>query len=210
MLVVVVVKQEHLSSTSSLSQWSLRRMSACLIAIFNSCAFSRCSLLLSSDKKMPRKLSIIGILEEIDSFYWPKMHLNEKVQKIFGHLPTNLIWTNPKEQQFFLGRPFLSDTWLGKKNRWERKKIVKFIYSFHSSFWKSFVPQPLQLFSWDLFSACKPFSSFTSNRGFANFENEISNVFFVMSNLDLGKHVDSNSILVSESHLNGKGKSLKH
>ena len=58
--------------------------------------------------------------------------------------------------------------------------------------------------------ACKPFSTFTSNRCFANFENEISNVFFVMSNLDLGKHVDSNSILVSESHLNGKGKGIKH
>ena len=46
----------------------------------------------------------------------------------------------------------VSDTWLSKlstqeKYRWKRRVILKFIYCFHSSLWKSFVPQPLQLFS---------------------------------------------------------------
>ena len=37
------------------------------------------------------KVQIIGILQEIDSFYWPKMHLWKGAKK-FGRGPPLLIW----------------------------------------------------------------------------------------------------------------------
>ena len=47
------------------------------------------------------KVQIIGILEEIGSFYWPKMYL-WKGDKKFGQGPPALSFgQNPKEQQFF-------------------------------------------------------------------------------------------------------------
>ena len=51
-------------------------------------------------KKKQFKVQIIGILEEIDSFYWPKMHLWKGAKK-FGQGPPS-FGQNPKEQQFSL------------------------------------------------------------------------------------------------------------
>ena len=45
------------------------------------------------------KVQIIGLLEEIDSFYWPKMHLNEKVPKNWTVPP--LVWTKSKRTEVF-------------------------------------------------------------------------------------------------------------
>ena len=49
------------------------------------------------------KVQIIGILEEIDSFYWPKMHWLKGAKK-FGQAPpshSHLIWTKSKRTAFF-------------------------------------------------------------------------------------------------------------
>ena len=55
--------------------------------------------------KKQLKVQNIGILEEIDSFYWPKMHL-WKGDKKFGQGPLPISFgQNPKEQQFFLWNP---------------------------------------------------------------------------------------------------------
>ena len=51
------------------------------------------------------RVQIIGILEEIDSFYWPKMRL----WKGAGPLPS--FGQNPKEQQFFFRIPSQSPTY---------------------------------------------------------------------------------------------------
>ena len=53
------------------------------------------------------KVQIIGMLEEIDAFYWPKMHLR-KGDKKFGQ--------NPKEQQLFFVIPSLE---LKKNGNWK-------------------------------------------------------------------------------------------
>ena len=44
--------------------------------------------------KKQLKVQYIGIFEEIDSFYWPKMHFLKKGQKIFG-----LGWTPPAKER---------------------------------------------------------------------------------------------------------------
>ena len=46
------------------------------------------------------KVQIIGVLEEIDSFYWPKMQLWIGEKKI-GQGPPPLIWTKSKRTAFF-------------------------------------------------------------------------------------------------------------
>ena len=45
------------------------------------------------------KVQIIGILEEIDSFYWPKMHLWKSAKKFGQGPPPRSFGQNPKEQQ---------------------------------------------------------------------------------------------------------------
>ena len=53
------------------------------------------------------KFQIIGILEEIHSFYWPKMHLWKGDKKI-GQGPPPLIWTKSKSTaDFFSGNCLL-------------------------------------------------------------------------------------------------------
>ena len=54
---------------------------------------------------------MIDILEEIDSFYWPKMHL-WKGDKKFGQGPPS-FGQNPKEQQLFFREtiPYIDLTW---------------------------------------------------------------------------------------------------
>ena len=57
--------------------------------------------------KKQLKVQIIGILEEIDSFYWPKTHL-WKSDKNFGQGPSPPSFgQNPKEQQHFFVKPSL-------------------------------------------------------------------------------------------------------
>ena len=53
------------------------------------------------------KVQIIGILEEIDSFYWPKMHLR-KGDKKFGQgpPPLPLIWTKSNKTAAFFRETF--------------------------------------------------------------------------------------------------------
>ena len=51
------------------------------------------------------KVQIIGILEEINSFYWPKMHL-WKGDKKFGQGPPPLIWTKSKRWATFFRETF--------------------------------------------------------------------------------------------------------
>ena len=52
------------------------------------------------------KVQIIGILEEIDSFYGPKMHF-WKGEKIFGQgPPPPSFGQNPKEQQLLFRETF--------------------------------------------------------------------------------------------------------
>ena len=54
------------------------------------------------------KVQIIGILEEIDSFYWPKMNL-WKGDKTFGQgTPSPLIWTKSKRTTKFFVKSYLS------------------------------------------------------------------------------------------------------
>ena len=52
---------------------------------------------------------MIGILEEIHSFYWPKMHLSKGDKKFGQGRPPSFV-QNPKEQQFFLGKPSLTES----------------------------------------------------------------------------------------------------
>ena len=47
------------------------------------------------------KFQIIGILEEIHSFYWPKMHLWKGDKKIGQGPPPSLIWTKSKRTAVF-------------------------------------------------------------------------------------------------------------
>ena len=55
-------------------------------------------------KKKQFKVQIIVILEEIFSFYWPKMHLG-KGEKNLGS-PSSPFGQNPKEQQLFFREAF--------------------------------------------------------------------------------------------------------
>ena len=50
--------------------------------------------------KKHSKVPIIGILEEIDSFYWPKMHLWKGAKKNWAG-PPPLIWTKSKRTATF-------------------------------------------------------------------------------------------------------------
>ena len=52
--------------------------------------------------KKQLKVQYIGIFEEIDSFYWPKMHLLKEGQKIRAWVdPPPLIWAMPERKRFF-------------------------------------------------------------------------------------------------------------
>ena len=52
--------------------------------------------------KKQLKVQYIGIFEEIDSFYWPKMHFSKKGQKIRAWVdPPLLFGQSPKENVFF-------------------------------------------------------------------------------------------------------------
>ena len=53
------------------------------------------------------KVQIIGILEEIDSFYWPKMHLWKGAKKIGQGPPPSHLDKIQKNSSFFLRRPSL-------------------------------------------------------------------------------------------------------
>ena len=50
------------------------------------------------------KVQIIGILEEIDSFYWPKLHLLKGAKKFGQDPPPSLIWTKSKRTADFFSR----------------------------------------------------------------------------------------------------------
>ena len=53
--------------------------------------------------KKQLKVQHIGIFEEIDSFYWPKMHFLKEGQKIWAWVdPPPLFGQCPKENVFFL------------------------------------------------------------------------------------------------------------
>ena len=53
--------------------------------------------------KKQLKVQYIGIFEEIDSFYWPKMHFLKKGQKIRAWVepPPTLIRAMPERKRFF-------------------------------------------------------------------------------------------------------------
>ena len=53
--------------------------------------------------KKQLKVQYIGIFEEIDSFYWPKMHFLKKGQKIRAWVDSTppLIWTMSERKRFF-------------------------------------------------------------------------------------------------------------
>ena len=52
--------------------------------------------------KKQLKVQYIGIFEEIDSFYWPKMHFLKKGQKNRAWVdPPYLIWAMPERKRFF-------------------------------------------------------------------------------------------------------------
>ena len=57
--------------------------------------------------KKELKVQIIGILEEINFYFWPKMHL-WKGDKKFGQGPPPLIWTKSKRTAAFFRTPSLS------------------------------------------------------------------------------------------------------
>ena len=60
------------------------------------------------------KVQIIGILEEKDSFYWPKCS-SEKLPKNLGRAsPHPAFGQNPKEQEFFLIKPSLYENAITK------------------------------------------------------------------------------------------------
>ena len=52
--------------------------------------------------KKQLKVQYIGIFEEIDSFYWPKMHLLKEGQKIWAWVdPPPIIRAMPERKRFF-------------------------------------------------------------------------------------------------------------
>ena len=51
--------------------------------------------------KKQLKVQYIGIFEEIDSFYWPKMHFLKKGQKIRVWVDPPLIRAMPERKRFF-------------------------------------------------------------------------------------------------------------
>ena len=59
-------------------------------------------------KKKQFKVQIICILEEINSFYWPKMHLRKGDKNLDRALPPPWFRQNPKEQQLFFATPSLN------------------------------------------------------------------------------------------------------
>ena len=52
--------------------------------------------------KKQLKVQYIGIFEEMDSFYWPKMHFLKEGQKIWAWVDPPLFGQCPKENVFFL------------------------------------------------------------------------------------------------------------
>ena len=69
------------------------------------------------------KVQIISILEEIDSFYWPKMHFWKGAKKLGRALPP-IIGTKSNREHFFLRRTSLTLKWRSKKSRcrWLRRR----------------------------------------------------------------------------------------
>ena len=72
----------------------------------------------------PFKVQIIGILEEIDSFYWPKMHLWKGAKK-FGQGPASppdldkiqknssfFSWDSPLHKMQMIAKPLGNNWWL--------------------------------------------------------------------------------------------------
>ena len=62
--------------------------------------------------KKQLKVQYIGIFEEIDSFYWPKMHFLQEGQKIWAWVdppPPPIIRAKPERKRFFSLRPSLTD-----------------------------------------------------------------------------------------------------
>ena len=51
--------------------------------------------------KKQLKVQYIGIFEEMDSFYWPKMHFLNKGQKIRPCVDPPLIRVMPERKRFF-------------------------------------------------------------------------------------------------------------
>ena len=51
--------------------------------------------------KKQLKVQYIGIFEEIDSFYWPKMHFLKEGQKMRAWVDPPLIRAMPERKRFF-------------------------------------------------------------------------------------------------------------
>ena len=51
--------------------------------------------------KKQLKVQYIGIFEEIDSFYWPKMHFLKEGQKIQAWVAPPLIRAMPERKRYF-------------------------------------------------------------------------------------------------------------
>ena len=63
--------------------------------------------------KKQLKVQYIGIFEEIDSFYWPKMHFYKEGQKIrAGVDPPPIIRAMPERKRFFPVDVFPKLSWL--------------------------------------------------------------------------------------------------
>ena len=65
--------------------------------------------MLYEQPKKQCKVQIIGILDEIDSFHWPKMHFLKRCQKIWAG-PPPLIRAMPQRVHFFVRKPSLSQS----------------------------------------------------------------------------------------------------
>ena len=58
-------------------------------------------------QKWQLEVQIIGILEEVDSFYWPKLHLWKGAQKLgWPPPPTPFIWTKSIKTAVFFRETF--------------------------------------------------------------------------------------------------------
>ena len=71
------------------------------------------------------KVQIIGIFEEIDSYYWPKMHLWKGAKKFEQGPPPPLIWTKFKRTAAFFSECFLL----------ERSEEIKIANNIHNNYY---------------------------------------------------------------------------
>ena len=51
--------------------------------------------------KKQLKVQYIGIFEEVDSFYWPKMHFEKEGRKIRAWVDPPPYWGNARKKTFF-------------------------------------------------------------------------------------------------------------